>query len=399
MSRATKIWRRLPVGLVVLMALLSATSCASVESFTARGSVDLAEDERRIWNRGLEEAQRLDASGRLYENKELLDYVNGVAAKLLPENLRGAGLQLRIRIIRNPFLNAFALPHGAIYLHTGILAKMENEAQLAALLRHEMVHVTHRHPLQSFRTAQNTANTLAVLGTLSIPAGNFGAAIQLLGALGGVAAVSGYSRSMEREADNQGFELMVNAGYDPTEAPKLFDHLKKEREDRKVGEPFFFGSHPRLSERKENFKELIAKQTNHHERYNGAEAFQQKIAPLLIENAIMDISLGRWEWAEEAIQMFRKIRPVDPNGSYQLGEIFRRRAEGEDLQKAEESYRAALASDGKFAGAYQGLGLLYLKRGDRAKATEAFAKYVELAPDAKDRAYVESYLIELRGMP
>lgn len=381
---------------VSMLAMVSAMSCASVDPFTRNGQVDLAEDERRIWNRGTEEAERLDASGRLYEDRALLAYVNGVADKLLPAKLRAAGIQFQIRIIRNPFLNAFALPQGAIYLHTGIVAKMENEAQLAALLGHEMVHVTHRHPLQGFRTAQNTTNILAVLGTLALPAGHFGSLVHLFGVLSGMAAVSGYSRSMESEADSTGFEMIVKAGYDPREAPKLFDHLKKETEDRKISEPFFFGSHPRLNERKENFEALIAKYPEARGGYEGAEAFREKIAPLLLDNALMDLSLGRWEWAEEAVQRFIKIRPKDPEGSYQSGEIRRRRAEKDDLQMAESDYRAALQLDDKFARAYQGLGLLYLKRGDRAQARAAFETYLALAPAAKDRAYVEEYLRDLR---
>jgi beta-barrel assembly-enhancing protease len=341
------------VSWVLVAPLLAVFSCASVEPFTTAGAIDLADDERRIWNRSIEAAQRLDTSGRLYEDKEFVAYVNGVAAKLLPANLSESGIQLQIRIIRNPFLNAFALSHGAIYLHTGILAKMENEAQLAALIGHELVHVTHRHPLQDFRTVQNASSALAVLGTLSLP-GHFGAVVQLVGLLGGLAAVSGYSRSMESEADTTGFEMIVKAGYDPREAPKLFDHLNKEREDRKIKEPFFFGSHPRLSERKANFEALIAKHAGLRGGFDGAERFREKIAPLLIDNSAMDLSLGRWEWAEEAIQRYIKLRPADPEGMYQLGEIRRRRAERDDLRKAEDDFRAALKLDAKFARAYQG---------------------------------------------
>jgi beta-barrel assembly-enhancing protease len=382
-----------------MLGIAGLLSCAAVEPRTAGMLVETAEDERRLWNRGLEEAQRLDGSGRLYEGKELVDYVNAVAAKLFRPGLRGGDLMFGIRIIRNPYLNAFALPHGAIYLHTGILAQMENEAQLAALLGHEMVHVTHRHPVQHFRTIQNTANALAVLGTLTLPAGHYGMIVQLLGQIGGLAAVSGYSRSMERESDSQGFEMMVRAGYDAAEAPKLFDHLKKEREDRKVSEPFFFGSHPRLNDRKENYEELIAKNELSRDGYRGGDEFLQKIAPLLLENSAMDMSLGRWEWAEEALQKYLTIRPADPEGRYRLAEVYRRRGEKNDHQRAEYYYGAALELNRAFAGGYHGLGLLYLKRGDKVKAAGMFEKYLELAPAAKDRAYVESYLQDFRGAP
>lgn len=384
---------------VLMVALAAVSSCASVNPLTNRGTQDLAEDERRLWNRGIEEAQRLDASGRLYEDAELVRYVNAIAAKLLPEELRGAGIKWGVRVIRNPYLNAFALPHGAIYVHTGILAQMDNEAQLAALLGHEMVHVTHRHPLQSFRTAQNTTNTLAVLGALSMPAGHFGAIVQLLGLVGGMASVSGYSRSMEREADARGFAMMVAAGYDPTEAPRLFDQLKRDREDRQVAEPFFFGSHPRLGERKESFEDLIAQNPTSRNGFRGSDVFMEKIAAVLVENAMMDISLGRWEWAEEALQKFVTARPRDPEGLFHLAEVYRRRNEKNDQSRAEFYYDAAIKLDERFAPAYQSLGLLLIKRGDKIKAARSFEKYLELAPMAKDRGYVENYLSELRGNP
>ena len=390
MGLTTAKWLR-AVLLMVFAGLLPA--CASVAPWGTAGQFDLAEDEKRIWNRSVEEAKRLDESGELYNSPEIAEYVNGVALKLVPQTLRAnEQFDIRVRIIKNPLLNAFALSHGAIYIHTGMLAKLENEAQLATILAHELTHITHRHPVQHFRTIQNVTTALALLQIAALPAGRFGNIVGLLGAVGATAAVSGYSRSMESEADANGFRLTIQAGFDPSEAPKLFEYIQKELEERKIDEPFFFGSHPRLQERKENYTTLLAKEYGGKTGKKGDEEFAESIYPLLLDNAQMDLSLGRWSWAEETIRRAMNITPANPSGYYTLAEMFRRRGQEKDLEHGEQNYRRALECDEAFAPAYRGLGLIYLKQGRKEEAHAAFARYLVLSPQAEDRAYIEQYL-------
>jgi predicted Zn-dependent protease len=373
-------------------------ACASVSPWGTAGQFDLAEDEKRIWNRSIEEAKRLDESGQLYRSTETVEYVNGVALKLVPQSLRAnEQFDIRVRIIKNPLLNAFALSHGAIYIHTGMLAKLENEAQLATILAHEITHITHRHPVQHFRTIQNVSTAMALLQIAALPAGPYGSVIGLLGAMGATAAVSGYSRSMESEADTNGLRLTIQAGYDPSQSPKLFEHMQKDLEERKIDEPFFFGSHPRLQERKENYTALLAEEYGDKTGKKGDEEFAESIYPLLLDNALMDLSLGRSSWAEETIRRAMNIRPADPSGHYYLGEMFRRRGQEKDLEHGERSYRSALECDEAFAPAYRGLGMIYLKQGKEKEAQGAFARYLVLSPQAEDRGYIEQYLPKSDG--
>lgn len=361
------------------------------------GSIDLAEDEKRIWNRSREVAKKIDQSGQLYESPELVEYVNGVAAKLVPAELQQNGLAIRVRIIKNPLLNAMALSHGAIYLHTGMLAKLDNEAQLATILAHELAHITHRHPVQHFRRVQNISTAYAVLQLVTLPAGYYGSLVNLLGALGATAAVTGYSRGMEAEADEKGLEMTVNAGYDPAEAPKLFQHLQMELADREIDEPFFFGSHPQLQNRMDSYRATIEKRYAGRSGRRGAGDYANAIAPLLLDNAEMDLALGRWTWAEAAIRRFILIRPDSPAGDYSLGELYRRRGEAEDADKAFAHYRAALAKDAEFAPPYRALGLLFLKKGDSDQARRHFKLYLSLAPNSPNLSYVQQYLSTLEN--
>lgn len=383
-------------GAFLLSLLGFIASCSAPSPLGSVGKLDLADDERRIWARSQEEAKRLDESGQLYDSREITEYVNTIARHLIPKELNQVkDFDLRIRIVRNPLLNAFALSHGAIYVHTGILAKMENEAQLATILAHELIHITHRHPVQHFRTIQNWSTAMAVLQIATLPAGAYGSVATLLGAIGATAAVSGYSRSMESEADFKGLELIVAAGYDPSEAPKLFEYLQKDLEERKIEEPFFFGSHPKLQARKENYAELLATVYAKRTGKKGDEPYGGIIYPLLLDNAQMDISLGRWVWAEEGIRRAIVIKPDDPKGHYQLGELYRRRASDGDQEKALASYGVAMEQDAEFAPAHRGLALVLMKTGLGEKARSHFERYLSLAPGADDRPYIEQYLATL----
>lgn len=385
--------RKCQLGLVLWISAGLLSACSTVAPFGRDRNFELAEDEKRIWSRSQEEAKRLDESGQLYGSRETVEYVNEVAQKLLPEALRERKeFDIRVRIIKNPLLNAFALSHGAIYIHTGMLAKLENEAQLATILAHEITHITHRHPVQHFRTIQNVSTAMAVLQMAALPAGHFGGLVGLLGAIGATAAVSGYSRSFEAEADANGLELTIDAGYDPSEAPKLFEYLQKELSDRKIEEPFFFGSHPKLQDRKENYDALIAKKFAGKTGRLVKGQYEEMINPLLLDNAEMDLALGRWSWAEEAIRRSIASRPDDPTGYHYLGKLFRRRADSGDHEKAEGSYRSAIERDESYAAPRRGLGLIYLKQGNAAKALVEFQNYLTLAPNAADRAYVEQYI-------
>jgi len=239
--------------------LLSLAGCAttSLPPVTSKDFV-FEDDERRLWNRSEEEEQSIARSGMLYQDQELEAYLNSIAKKVQPAEAYKL-IPFRIHVLKNPYCNAFAYPNGHIYIHTGILARMDNEAQLATLIAHEMTHATHRHQVREFRGMLNKsalfASTRSLIGGLP----GVGDLTTVLGEIGTKAAINGHSRDLETEADMVGIKLVVKAGYDAREAPKLFQHLKQEMEEDEQEEPFFFGSHPRLAERSENYNDFLGK--------------------------------------------------------------------------------------------------------------------------------------------
>lgn len=380
--------------IIRILALLFSASCETT-NLTPVGKSDnfqLEEDERRLWNRSLEEQQRLDSSTVLYGNPTWVTYVNQVAQRLIPEDAKGKGLQIQIRIIKNPLLNAFAYPQGVIYVHTGLLAKMENEAQLATLLGHEMTHALHRHAIQNVRSVKNKAAVFAGFQVITLPFGIVGSLASLLGAVGTMAAVTGYSRELETEADQNGLELMVRAGYESTEAPKLFEHLKRDVEEQKVTEPFFFGTHPRLQERIDNYRSLLESAYKGAKGDIGTDRFMAKIFPLLLDNAVLDIAMGRFQSAERGLAKALEREPDNAQAHYYLGEVYRQRAQEGDKEKAEKEYDLAVKYNPTYAQPHKGLGLLAYKKGLKEKARAELGTYLSLAPSAEDRGYIEQYL-------
>jgi predicted Zn-dependent protease len=359
-------------------------------------SLQLQEDEKRLWNRSEEEQKRLNHSSYIYEDPILTAYVNDIAQKLIPENVKEKGLLVEVKIIKNPLLNAFAYPNGVIYVHTGILTKMENEAQLATLLGHEMTHITHRHTIENYRSVKNTTAVLATVQMAATPFGVYGGLANLLGSVGAMAAVTGYSRELETEADRGGLESMIKAGYDPREAPRLFELLKKDVEEQKIKEPFFFGSHPRLQERIDNFNQFMVENKSVTQGVRNTDRFMAQISSLLLENAQLDLSMGRFSSAQNGIERFLQEEPQNASGHYYLGELYRQKGDKDDWDRALKEYILAVEYDSSYPEPHKAIGLIYYKQGFKERSVKEFEQYLFMAPDAGDRGYVEQFIEELK---
>lgn len=361
---------------------LLAAACAQTRVAPADGSAfRLEEDERGLWRKAQEVEARFESSEIVYRDPALETYLDEVAHRLQPPPVFAA-IPFRIRVVRNPYLNAFTLPNGRIYLHTGMLARMDNEAQLATLLAHEMTHATHRHALREWRDLQNHVAWAAGLNSI-LPG---------IGTLAGFAGVRGYSRELETEADDEGLRLVVNAGYDAGEAPKLFAHLQEQLRDENQREPFFFGTHPALDARIENYRSRIAAQgLDQKGGATNAAAFLSHTRGVVYENALLDLRAGRFVAAERGAHKFAALEPSSPRGPFLLGEIARQRSEA-GWDAALDEYRRAVELDDAYPDPYRAIGLILYKRGERTAARAAFEKYLSLSPAAADRRYIESYI-------
>jgi predicted Zn-dependent protease len=385
------------VAALLLLLITAAPSCISTNlAPLQKAGAPLEDDERRIWTRAGEEEALLDKSDLIVHDTALTIYINRVASRI-ERYLPAQGiLEVRVRVIRNPLLNAFTYPDGSIYVHSGILAKMENEAQLATLLGHEVTHATHRHTARSYRQIKNAAGLYGIFTVATWPFGIYGYVASLLGEIGTYASISGYSQDMEREADKAGLALMVSAGYNPYEAPKLFEQIRRDLEEEDIDEPFFFGTHPRIRERLENYARFL--KAAHYDTAGriGSEEFTARVMPLVLDNTEMDLSLGRYAAALRGVTRSLAADSLDARAHYLLGEIYDKREKERDTLKAEEEFTRAAALDSGLAAAQKALGLLHMKQKKHDAARKELGRYLLLAPGASDRQYIEQYLRTLQ---
>jgi Zn-dependent protease with chaperone function len=377
-------------------------------------------DERRLWSDAEKEEEKLATLGKTYDDPLLEDYLTSVAAKLVPEEAQQAGAPApRIVVFRDPTLNAFAMPNGKVYIHTGLLSRVENEAQLSMILGHELTHVTNRHALMFNRDGQNKQiwlTALAVATGSQTSKGNYVTAEALRTtsniflALGlqqaFIASVNGFGRDLEREADREGMERMVRAGYDPREAPRVFALLKDDHGDGGKLENFFFGNHPRLDERIATTQEVLKTKYPEAETAGGVrntDEFAMRTRTVVRENALLDIRAGRFGLAKAQLDRVLPLAPKDPTTHLYYGDLYRLQAQGAKnpadkpalVAQALEAYNQAASLDPAYADPFRQMGFLYYQSKQTEKSKEAFRKYLALKPDAPDARRIKEYLVEL----
>lgn len=372
------------------VAALALAACAAPRlPPVTEGQFTRDEDEAFLWREADEVEHGIDRSGALDAEPGLERYLTGVARRLVPRRAQER-LHVRVRAYDDPDFNAFALPNGGMYVSSGLLARFENEAQLATVIAHEIIHAVNRHAIVEYRTFKNGAAVSA-----SIP----GARMLGLGSLGTKAAVTGYSRDNEREADAEGLALVAAARYDVRQAPRAFEILAAFLAEQKLDdEPFVFGSHPKLRDRIESMQELVAgPYAGRQGGEVGADRYRAAVREVLPRNARLALAAGWFGAAEHDARRYVELRPGAAEGWALLGEATRQ-AGGEGAEaKALAHLRKAVALDPGCAEAQRGLGRLLVRQGDRVGARAALRAYLKARPAAEDRAFVEEDLAGLEG--
>jgi len=162
---------------------------------------------------------------RVYGSKSLHDYVNRVGQQLAKSSHR-PNLQYHFVVLDSPEINAFSLPGGYVYITRGILAYMNSEADMAAVLGHELGHITARHGVRQQSAAQAASLGLTI-ASIFIPELNTVGGQNASNLIGG-ALLSGYGREQELEADRLGAEYLARNGYDPQAIIRVIDTLKNQ---------------------------------------------------------------------------------------------------------------------------------------------------------------------------
>lgn len=341
-------------------------------------------EEGGLWALMDREERNLRRSPFLVRDRGLHDYVQNIACRLAGDHCP----DVRVHIVNTPLFNASMAPNGMMQVWSGLLLRVENEAQLAAVLGHEIGHYIEKHSLERLRDAKNASAFAQFIGL-------FG----MVGAIGQLAVLAGmlsYSRDQERKADLIGSVLMHRAGYDAAEASKVWNNLLLEFNARPDGGSFvtspMFATHPPPEERSETLARLAGSMPGGR---TGVEAWDEKLKPFRGEWLREEIKRGQHE---ESIALFTRMGAGErPHADYRYarGEVYRLRGKEGDLDLALGDFQAAIAMGGEPAEAHRSLGLVYRTRRQAAEARSSLQRYLELAPAAPDRELIRSYVEEM----
>ncbi|HYC55914.1 MAG TPA: M48 family metalloprotease [Candidatus Binatia bacterium] len=388
---------RQPRVLSLLLLAVVAAGCggASVRRFEGK-PVAVARDEKLLWQEAAQLEKAFADSKLLIRDDAVDGYLNAVTARVL-DAYGVEDASIRVYVLRNPFVNAFVLPNGSVYLHTGLLALLENEAQLAGVLAHELEHYLGRHSLRRERSREQR-ETLLLLGGLFVTImGGPGEAMLVSSAPAIESSVRGYSRDLEREADAAAYRAMIAAGYDGGQLARTFELLMSVEREAGVEEPFYYSNHPLTAER---LKDSLAWQTaapgdvSAPRRSERDDGYGSGVASVLLVNAAEDVRLRRFDRASEAVERYLRLRPDDARAHFTFGELLRHKAggSGTDLDRMAVAYKRATELSPAMPEAHRELGLAYRAIGRAAESRASLRRYLELSPTAADRSIIESYL-------
>jgi predicted Zn-dependent protease len=417
-------------SLLILTGFLTGAVAAQARSDSFRfGEVDLE---------FLDQIKQLDMKfedqGMVYREAELNSYVDRLGHSLIKSEDRLENVEWKFHVLRDPGINAFALPNGSIYVLTGLLARMENEAQLVGVLAHEIIHVRNRHSYLSYRSYRKkmlTVNLISIAGAYS-GMGGFGASLaaQFMVTI----SIIGYSRELEKEADLNGAQLLARSPYDPRAMVTAFELMQQKYEVDLDGEPFY-GDHPKTKERITYLNEWLSKSAPESAPKPAGmskEEYQKNVAELTRHDIGLAIDAGLYRTAtalgkrlvaaqaDSAANLtaladaYRALgpRPVEATAEEKSGsgkrEARKRRNKltlqeeeralaatpaGQERQKtnyteAETLYRRATELEPNYALAWRGLGELYEKQSQPQPGINAYRKYLELQSAAMDRLMI-----------
>lgn len=319
------------------------------------------EEEIRI---GREIRQSVRGRLKFIEDPEIELYVDRIGRRLL-DAVGNTRYPYRFFVVEDGSTNAFAVPGGNIFLHSGLIQRVESTDELASVVAHEIVHVHARH--FAALAAPDETVLLGMLGVFLAPV--LGPAV-LAAPVVSMTRQLEFSRQMEEQADNLGVGYLARAGYDPQAAVDFMEKLYREKLLNPVGTPTYLMSHPLTEQRIANMAASIRGLGLTRPRFKGADDIER--LKLLIElrsepNAV--------------VERRKKAHEKDPEAAapaYLLGAAY---AATGRWRAARDLLERAARLDPALPSVHRDLGRAYSRTGEPAKAHAAFEAMLEREPD------------------
>ena len=269
---------------IACLCLASAAHGAKVEPIDDIQALPANNEEEGIWALASTHENRIGNEGRIYRNREIEAYLESMVNKMIGSRLDHLGISIDFILVKEATLNAWVYPYGTIAVHTGLLAGMDNEAQLASILGHEISHFLQRHSYRELIVDKKQSIIGKGLGLLATVAaakytGTIDPSLMNVGGFWTELVTSGYSRKLEYVADAEGLQLMANANYSRDQAVIGFQTLGENDVYGVVNVAALWSSHPKLENRIENIQKSIKKESKQKDFKPGVDPSSPDASP------------------------------------------------------------------------------------------------------------------------
>jgi predicted Zn-dependent protease len=376
-----------------------AVGCA-IDPVTGKQTLMLVSEEQEITIDKQNSPHQFSADDGVVQDKALNDYVNQVGQQMAAKTHRPQ-MPYSFRVVNATYVNAYAFPGGSIACTRGIMLSLDNEAELAGLLGHELGHVNARHTAEQMSKGTLTQ---VVMGGLSAVAGTKGAVYgqmaSQLGMIGAGALLAAYSRDNEREADSLGMEYMVRSGYNPQGMVGLMDVLRGMSKTEPSAIELMFATHPMSEERYQTAKQ--AADTEHRSAQNlplYKERYMDHTAKLRSQKeAVEELQKGQAEMMKKQIDNAQahfkqglKLAPNDYTALVMMStSLIVQEKYAEGIKYAEQAQQVYPQE----AKAHHLSGFAKLKTKDFDGAYQEFTTYDEILPGNPNMAFYQGYALE-----
>ena len=301
----------------------------------------------------------------MIDDPDVVAYVNRIGQRIAAK-LDESYFSYQFAVIKDPRINAFAVPGGYVYVHSGLLAVLHNDDELAAVLGHEIGHV-HAHHVVRQQEKTQVLNYTALLGSLLSVVQP---AVGSLATAASQAAALQYTREFEQEADFLGARYMKDAGFDQRAMLDFFKMLGDQQRLSPASAPPYLQTHPLSDERLDRL-EAVLKTTQWAARQRPPASMNLQRVQALVR--------GASESPTEVLTAYRRLRdasPDNPNAQYLYGIVALETGQLDDARDA-----LAAAEAGHVDGVERELGRLALRQRQLADARQRLSAYLTRVPD------------------
>ncbi|MGI8931397.1 MAG: M48 family metallopeptidase [Sphingomicrobium sp.] len=357
-------------------------------------------DEKGMWQQMERVEEEVSGSNLLIKDPALTRYLGDLIGRVGGP----AAKDMRIYLARIPEFNAVMFPTGFAVIFSGLLLRMRNEAQLAGVIAHESAHFLRKHQLRQWRDVKRKTDIFSFLamgaGVAGGAAGVYTGDLVRLAQFGTILSLLRYNRTIEAEADAMGVRLLAEAGYDPMAMSETWAQLigeldlsAKYRRKKRHREFSLFSTHPNPESRMADLKVSAAEVKQPGRSY---DAYRDRylvalaaIRPTLLDDQVKLNDPGASQY------IVNTLAKDGWNGllRFHEGEIWRLRNRRDDQVRASQGYAAAVLYPDAPADAWRWHGIMLMKQGRGAEARAAFARYLAMAPNAPDAAFVRQMIV------